>query len=210
MSETSEYAPLFTDLDCLQAASLAPAFPWLDSVLALLEPADCGTSSGGASPSFLPSGFSLRTCLVYYPAADVLSAAAWPCECVSILSESNAETRWREIVDAASAKSGDDYIRLIRDAISQSSSQDWLSWGMASRGGFLTLSGSASPSDVDVCSLSDVLEMSAVHPKFFLSQTACRGILRRAAKRGRALPEHLRLALEQAASLGQEEPAENT
>jgi hypothetical protein len=40
------------------------------------------------------------------------------------------------------------------------------------------------------------LETSAVPQRFYLSATACRGILRRAEKRGKVLPEPLRRALE--------------
>jgi hypothetical protein len=58
-----------------------------------------------------------------------------------------------------------------------------------------------SHSDGDVSSLSDILEETgAVPPRFFLSRTACAGILRRAERRAKALPEALRLALETAAS----------
>jgi hypothetical protein len=52
------------------------------------------------------------------------------------------------------------------------------------------------PSAAAVCSLSDTLEIGDVPQRFFLSATACQGILRRAAKRGRALPPSLLLALE--------------
>jgi len=56
-------------------------------------------------------------------------------------------------------------------------------------------------SDGGVCSLSDVLEETGNVPgRYFLSPTACAGILRRAAKRGKVLPEALRLALEAAAT----------
>lgn len=41
----------------------------------------------------------------------------------------------------------------------------------------------------DVCSLSDVLETGSVPPRFSLSAKACSGILRRAERRGKALPE---------------------
>lgn len=57
---------------------------------------------------------------------------------------------------------------------------------------------SEKPSDTN--SLSDVLEQGQVPTKFFLSQKACRGILRRAEKRGRELPPALRQALTQAAT----------
>jgi hypothetical protein len=52
-----------------------------------------------------------------------------------------------------------------------------------------------SHSDGDVCSLSDILETGDVPLRFYLSQKACQGILRRAEKRGKALPTVLREAL---------------
>ena len=52
------------------------------------------------------------------------------------------------------------------------------------------------PSDDGVCSLSDVLETGAVPQRYYLSARACQGILRRAAKRGKAPPPLLRRALE--------------
>jgi len=51
-------------------------------------------------------------------------------------------------------------------------------------------------SDEGVCSLSDVLvETSAVPQRFYLSQRACAGILRRAENRGKRLPDALLEAL---------------
>ena len=44
--------------------------------------------------------------------------------------------------------------------------------------------------------LSQILEVNA-HPKYYLSAKACEGILRRAERRGKALPQMLRVALEQ-------------
>jgi hypothetical protein len=44
--------------------------------------------------------------------------------------------------------------------------------------------------------LSDTLVTGAVPQRFFLSATACQGILRRAEKRGKTLPEALRRALQ--------------
>jgi hypothetical protein len=49
--------------------------------------------------------------------------------------------------------------------------------------------------DEGVCSLSDVLEAGSVQQRYYLSAKACQGILRRAAKRGKELPEALRQAL---------------
>lgn len=60
-----------------------------------------------------------------------------------------------------------------------------------------------------VSSLSDILETGDVPPRFFLSGKACRGILRRAEKRGKALPEQLAHALAQAA-LADWEPTSNS
>ena len=68
-----------------------------------------------------------------------------------------------------------------------------------------TRNGSEWPSDAAVCSLSDVLEATRDVPqRFFLSPRACAGILRRAEKRGKALPELLSQALRQVA--GNAEP----
>lgn len=75
--------------------------------------------------------------------------------------------------------------------------------------GFLTLSSSDWPSDAAVCSLSDILEYQPVPRKFFLSATACQGILNRAEKRGRKIPSTLRRALTQAAATDSEPSQEN-
>ena len=79
-----------------------------------------------------------------------------------------------------------------------SSFAGWSSAGMASPGGYLTLSISDCPSAAVVCSLSEVLETD-VPRRYFLSARAARGILRRAEKRGREMPTVLRAALQQAA-----------
>src|ERR1700745_1909226 len=75
------------------------------------------------------------------------------------------------------------------------SSGSWASSGMGSPTEFWTLSlcewtatGAPAPHDGTVCSLSDVLETGEVPQRYFLSAKACAGILRRADKRGRALP----------------------
>ena len=65
--------------------------------------------------------------------------------------------------------------------------------------GFLTLDTSESHNDAVECSLSDILEAHGNVPqRYFLSAKACRGILKRAEKRGRTLPPLLQTALEQA------------
>ncbi len=78
----------------------------------------------------------------------------------------------------------------------------WQNSGMGSPTEFLTLSTSEwtalpaqFPSDDGVCSLSDILETGDVPQRYFLSAKACAGILRRAEKRGKQLPQPLALAL---------------
>jgi hypothetical protein len=48
-------------------------------------------------------------------------------------------------------------------------------------------------------SLSEILETGEVDRRYYLTQKACRGILRRAEKRGKELPTMLRHALQQVA-----------
>jgi hypothetical protein len=71
----------------------------------------------------------------------------------------------------------------------------WKNSGMVSRTECLTLSTSEWPKDAVVCSLSDTLETGKLPQRFSLSATACQGILRRADKRGKKLPERLQEAL---------------
>jgi len=61
-------------------------------------------------------------------------------------------------------------------------------------GGYWMPNISAWPNAAAVCSLSQVLEPSTP-ARFFLSSTACAGILRRAEKRGKTLPPALSEAL---------------
>jgi hypothetical protein len=72
----------------------------------------------------------------------------------------------------------------------------------ASHGACLTLNMSEwtaldglSLKDEGVCSLSDILETGDVPQQYYLSALACRGILRRAAKRGKELDPQLARAL---------------
>ena len=76
------------------------------------------------------------------------------------------------------------------------SSGSWGNSGMGSPSGFLTLNTLEFPSAAAVCSLSDVLETGDVPQRYFLSPKACRGILRRADRRGKELPAQLHQALQ--------------
>ena len=85
---------------------------------------------------------------------------------------------------------------VTEDEILPASFEGWANSGMGSRTEFLTLSSSEWPSDAVVCSLSDTLETGDLPQRFFLSATACQGILRRAEKRGKQLPTQLHHALQ--------------
>jgi hypothetical protein len=65
--------------------------------------------------------------------------------------------------------------------------------------GLLTLDTLESPKDAVEFLLSHILETGIVPEQYYLSATACLGILRRAKKRGKALPDALRVALENVA-----------
>lgn len=86
--------------------------------------------------------------------------------------------------------------RSTTDGRLEPCSEGWQNAGMGSPTAFLTLSTSGWPSDGGVCSLSAILETGDVPQRFYLSARACRGILRRAEKRGKTLPVALRQALE--------------
>lgn len=88
----------------------------------------------------------------------------------------------------------------MMDETSGLSSQGYDQCGLLSAGGCWTADFSESPSDGVESTLSAVLQKT-VSARFFLSGKAARGILKRAAKRGRTLPTRLQRALE-AVSLG--------
>ncbi len=62
-------------------------------------------------------------------------------------------------------------------------------------GGYTTLNTGPSRKGAKESILSQILE-DTPHPKYYLSKTACLGILRRAKKRGKELPPVLKQALE--------------
>lgn len=76
-------------------------------------------------------------------------------------------------------------------------SGSWKTAGMLYRGECWTLSSSEYPSDAAVCFLSAILCQDAPQ-EYFLTPTACEGIIRRAERRGRSLPPTLKGALEAA------------
>jgi hypothetical protein len=91
----------------------------------------------------------------------------------------------------------------MEDGTLAPSSGRWANSGMGSRTECWTLNTcewgdgpEPSRSAGDVSSLSDVLETGPLPPRFSLSAKACSGILRRAERRGKALPPMLKAALE--------------
>lgn len=99
--------------------------------------------------------------------------------------------------NTSSSKMSLDYYQVMAGQTWRSSSKRWSNSGIVCRGELLTLNTLESPKDVRESSLSEVLEMTGEHlRKYFLSAKAAEGILRRASKRGKQLPEKLQKALE--------------
>jgi hypothetical protein len=107
-----------------------------------------------------------------------------------------------------SSKTFQDYSLPQGEEILPSSFNGWHSAGMAWGGECLTLKASDLPNDGSVCLLSEVLE-TQVGVRYFLSQKACKGIISRAEKRGKVIPEPLKTALEMASHLPYAEQAES-
>jgi hypothetical protein len=106
-----------------------------------------------------------------------------------------------------SSKTCQAYSLLPTEKILPPSFSGWRSAGMAWGGESLTLKASDLPSDASVCLLSEVLEHH-VDARYYLSPKACNGILNRAKKRGKTVPEALRQALEAMASAQEDTIAE--
>ena len=84
-------------------------------------------------------------------------------------------------------------LRGGRGAIADASTMNWGDGALL--GDFTMRSFGESPREENESRLSQILEDSA-HPKYYLSARACSGILARAARRGKELPEVLKAALE--------------
>ena len=96
----------------------------------------------------------------------------------------------------------------MEDGILVPFSGRWLNSGMGSHIGCLTLKTSESHKDAEECLLSDVLEIGNLPQKYYLSPTACQGILRRAESRGKILPTALQKALQATVATTQQEAKE--
>jgi hypothetical protein len=128
-----------------------------------------------------------------------------------------SEQDWRENAVVYSGKSAESLTKQDRKRLSLKtclvffpqiteeiwplSLKRWSSAGIAWRGGCLMLNTSEFPNEGVECSLSDVLETQGEHlKKYSISAKAAQGILRRANRRGKTLPERLQLALEKVAN----------
>ncbi len=100
------------------------------------------------------------------------------------------------LADVLSAARGKNYAQVIRDVTLRTSSLTWRNSGSGGPTGYVTHSTSEFPSEGVASSLSDVLETRPVPRKYWLSAKAAEGILRRAAKRQKTLPQRLMTALE--------------
>ena len=92
------------------------------------------------------------------------------------------------------------FLSLRTDGQQPDASPMWEDNG-ALRGEYLMHSFGACPKDENASHLSQILEASP-HPKYSLSAKACLGILNRAERRGKVLPEILKTALTQQATRG--------
>ena len=88
-----------------------------------------------------------------------------------------------------------DSCRTTMGGILEPSSGQWRNAGMGGPTASLTLNLPECHSGAVASSLSDILETGDLPQRYFLSAKACRGILRRAEKRGKTLPAPLMQAL---------------
>lgn len=95
-----------------------------------------------------------------------------------------------------SSKTSTAFLVPTEEETSQSFSRRWTSAGMTSRGVCLTLNISESPNNVVESTLLGSIEAGEVPEKYFLSQNAATGILRRVDRMGRNLPPSFRQSLE--------------
>src|SRR5689334_12784845 len=124
--------------------------------------------------------------------ADWLTTVVtWPSNFLGLLS-AHGPSGWYGRTSPASC-------RRMEDGTLVPYSEGWSNSGMGSPTECLTHSFLEFPSAAVACSLSDILETGDVPQRYFLSATACKGILRRAKKRDKQLPAVLERALREVA-----------
>ncbi len=100
------------------------------------------------------------------------------------------------VQEPLSSKTCTAFSLAMEDATSLSYSRRWTNSGMVSHGVCLTVKTSESPSSVAESTLLPCIETQEVPEKYFLSQNAATGILRRVDRMGRNLPPSFRQSLE--------------
>src|SRR5262245_31896993 len=121
------------------------------------------------------------------------TVVSWPSNFAALLS-AHGPDGWSGRTSLASCQKTEEGILVP-------SSGRWSNSGMGSPTECLTLKTLEFHSVAVASSLSDILETGDVPQRFYLSATACRGILRRAEKRGKELPAQLQQALEAATKM---------
>jgi hypothetical protein len=135
-------------------------------------------------------------------AALPASRSALPaCEAVWTTTVATSRSSFADLLNASnlaglSGKMSPVSCHRAEDGTLVPSSGRWKTSGMVSRTECLTLSTSEFHSAAGASLLSDILETGDLPQRFFLSATACQGILRRAEKRGKTLPTALHHALQ--------------
>ena len=100
------------------------------------------------------------------------------------------------VLDGSSGKTSPVSCPVTEEGTFLPLSQRWQNSGIASPGECWTLKTSESPKDAEECLLSDVLqETGEILPRYYLSSRAAAGILNRAEKRNKKMPDALRNAL---------------
>ena len=138
----------------------------------------------------------------------MMTVATWPSNFAALLLESAPVGSSGKMSLESFPLPGQDMVEVPSDI----SLKPLLKSGMASPGESLMLNTSEhvdfhtpSPNEDVVCSLSDILETESMNgdrlARYSLSAKACAGILRRAEKRGKKLPEQLARALQQVVDL---------
>lgn len=145
-----------------------------------------------------PKDSNPQTCLWEEPLASpsvspederdwMIRVVTWPSNLLGLLSVYG--------LDGLCGKTSKGFCQLTKDGLLKRSSGRWRKSGMGSPTGFLTLNSMPWHNGGSVSSLSDILETGDHLRRYCLSAKACAGILRRAEKRGKKLPESLEAVL---------------
>ena len=173
----------------------------------------------GQDPTLSPSAVPAKTCQLREDVPDwlrseaVFSTDAW----LSVLNVKPVSWSGKTCLEFSVATRGTTlpvYLRRLQDTALASRQEAGeipecaLDRSIPLPGLCWTRNGSEFRSGGVASSLSDILETGDLPTKYYLSAKACRGILRRAEKRGRALPQALHAALTQVAAADTQDEGE--